>query len=89
MRGTLPRLSNTGSFFRWLEAARVPLKDLGKYAENRTAQLRAALEAKATEGGRPVQYLAGYTNKEALVQQHLERDGVAPSGLVCAAVPCA
>ena len=33
LRGTLPRLANTGSLFRWLEAAGVPLKDFAAYAE--------------------------------------------------------
>jgi hypothetical protein len=84
MRGTLPRLANTGSFYRWLEAARIPLKDFAAYAEGRTKQLREALETKATVAGRPVEYLASYTDKEALVQQRLRRDGVTPGGLVCA-----
>jgi hypothetical protein len=84
LRGTLPRLANTGGFFRWLEAAGVPLKGFSAYSEGRTRQLRAALEAKATAAGRPVEYLPGYTDKEALVQQRLRRDGVAPGGLVCA-----
>src|SRR5262249_41405878 len=78
LRGTLPRLANTGSFFRWLEAARVPLKDFPAYAEGRTKQLREALEAKAATAGRPVEYLPGYTDKEALVQQRRRRDGAAP-----------
>ena len=84
LRGTLPRLANTGSLFRWLEAAGVPLKDFAAYAEGRTKQLREDLEAKAAAAGRPVEYLAGYTDKEALVQQRLRRDGAAAGGLVCA-----
>ena len=84
LRGTLPRLANTGSFCRWLEAARVPLKDFPAYAQDRTQQLRESLEATAAAAGRPVEYLPGYANKEALVQQRLLRDGVAPGGLVCA-----
>jgi hypothetical protein len=84
LRGTLPRLANTGTFYRWLEAAGILLKDFSREAEARTQQLRKALDAKADEMGRPVQYLQGYTNKETLVQQRRQRDGVAPSGLVCA-----
>jgi hypothetical protein len=84
LRGTLPRLANTGGFYRWLEAARIPLKDFPVYAQDRTKQLREAIEAKAAEAGRPVEYLAGYTDKEALVQRRLQSDGAAPSGLVCA-----
>jgi hypothetical protein len=83
-RGTLPRLANTGSFYRWLEAAGVLLKDFSGYAEARTQQLRETLEEKAAEAGRPVEYLQGYTNKEALVQQRRHRDGAAPGGLVAA-----
>jgi hypothetical protein len=84
LRGTLPRLANTGGLYRWLEAARVPLKDFPAYAEGRTRQLRAAIEARAEKAGRPVEYLAGYTDKEALVQRRLRDDGAAPGGLVCA-----
>ena len=62
----------------------MPLKDFAAYAEGRTNQLREALETKAGAAGRPVEYRAGYTDKEALVQQRLRRAGVAPGGLVCA-----
>jgi hypothetical protein len=84
LRGTLPRLANTGSFYRWLESHGVCLTDFSRYAESRTKQLRTVLEAKAAEAARPVEYLAGYTKKEELVQQRLRRDGTAPNGLVCA-----
>jgi hypothetical protein len=84
LRGTLPRLSNTGSFYRWLEASKIRLTDFSAHAQSQTAQLREALEAKAAEAGRPVEYLAGYNNKEQLVQQRLQHDGAAANGLVCA-----
>src|SRR5262245_23136174 len=84
LRGTLPRLAHTGGLSRWLEAARVPLKDFPAYAQDRTQRLREAIAAKAAEAGRPVEYLAGYTDKEALVQRRLQGDGAAPGGLVCA-----
>jgi hypothetical protein len=84
LRGTLPRLANTGGLYRWLERAGVPLKDFPGHAEARTRQLREALEAKASEAGRPVEYLQGFTDKEALVQRRRARDGAAPGGLVCA-----
>jgi hypothetical protein len=82
LRGTLLRLANTGSFLRWLDAARVPLTEFAAYAQDRTKQLRGALEAKAADAGRPVEYLPGYTDKEALVQQRRHRDGAAPGGLI-------
>ena len=84
LRGTLPRLANTGCLFRWLQSKKILLKDFPKYAEACTQQLRETLEKKASNAGRPVEYLQGYTNKEALVQQRKLRDGVAPNGLVCA-----
>jgi hypothetical protein len=83
-RGTLPRMAGTGGLYRWLEASRILLKDFPDYAEKRTKQLRQVLEDNAAQAGRPVEYLPGYTNKEILVQNRLQRDGVAPGGLVCA-----
>jgi hypothetical protein len=62
LRGTLPRLANTASLLGLLESQGVLLKDFPKYAEARTQQLRRALEKKADEAGRPVEYLQGYTN---------------------------
>ena len=82
LRGTLPRLANTGIFYQWLSAMGVSLKDFPSYAESRTKQLRTVLESKAAEAGRPVEYLAGYTEKETLVQERLHRDGAATNGLV-------
>lgn len=83
LRGTLPRLVNTSGFARWLEASGVPLTHFAGYAEQRTKQLRKALDAKADQAGRPVEYLAGYTNKEALVQERIRTRGVTSGGLVC------
>jgi hypothetical protein len=82
LRGTLPRLANTGSLFRWLDAKGVLLKDFPGHAEACTGQLREALQNKAADAGRPVEYLQGYADKEALVQQRRLRDGVAPGGLI-------
>jgi hypothetical protein len=82
LRGMLPRLANTGSLLRWLEAKGILLKDFTDDAHDRTRQLRAALEKNADDAGRPVEYLAGYTDKEALVQQRRLRDGTAPNGLI-------
>ena len=84
LRGTLPRLANTGGLFRWLEGAGILFNDFPGYAQARTRQLREALEEKAAEAGRPVEYLHGSTNKEALVQQCRLRDGAAPGGLIAA-----
>jgi hypothetical protein len=82
LRGMLPRLANKGGLFHWLESKGILLKDFPGHAESRTQQLRETLETKASEAGRPVEYLQGYTNKEALVQQRRLRDGAAPGGLI-------
>lgn len=84
LRGTLLRLANVSGLSQWLASKRVPLKDFTAMAEDRTRQLREALEAKAAEAGRPVEYLASFTDKEDLVTHRRQRDGVAPSGLICA-----
>jgi hypothetical protein len=84
LRGTLPRLAGTRGLSRWLEAHGILLKDFPRHAESCTKQLRQALEEKADQAGRPVEYLPGYTDKEALVQQRRRRDGAAPGGLVSA-----
>jgi hypothetical protein len=83
-RGTLLRLANVDGLFGWLQAKGILLKDFPREADALTQQLREALETKALEAGRPAEYLAGYTSKEALVQERLRRDGVAPGGFVCA-----
>jgi len=84
LRGTLPRLASTGGLFRWLESKGALINDFPDLAEAHTRQLREALERTAAEAGRPVEYLPGYTNKEALVQRRRLSDGAAPDGLVCA-----
>lgn len=84
LRGTLPRLVNTDMFRTWLVGAGVPLKEFGDYANDITKELRKAVETQVQEQGRPVQYLSSYTDKEALVQKRLSREGAAPSGLICA-----
>jgi len=83
-RGTLLRLASVCGLSQWLASQRIPLKDFSAMAEGRTKELREALEERAARAGRPVEYLASFTNKEALVQQRRQRDGVAPGGLICA-----
>jgi hypothetical protein len=83
-RGTLLRLASVAGFSQWLASKPVPLKDFTAMAADRTHELREALEATATQAGRSVEYLAAFTNKEALVQERRQRDGVAPGGLICA-----
>jgi hypothetical protein len=82
LRGTLPRLANTGGLLGWLQGKGILLKDFKGQAEARTQQLRQELEEKAADAGRPLEYLPSYTDKEALVQQRRSRDGAAPGGLI-------
>jgi len=84
LRGTILQLANVAGLSGWLDAKGILLKDFLREADLLTQQLRAALETKAAAAGRPVEYLQGYTNKEALVQQRRQRDGATPGGLVCA-----
>ena len=84
LRGTLPRLANVAGLSRWLEVMGIRLTDFPREAEAYTKRLRNALDTKADAAGRPVKYLEGYTNKEVLVQQRRQCDGVTPDGLVCA-----
>jgi len=82
-RGTLPRLADVRVFSRWLQNAGVLLKGFAAYATKRTEELGQHLDQVAQEADRSVLYLAGATDKEKLVQQLRERDGVAPNGLIC------
>jgi hypothetical protein len=83
-RGTLPRLASVQGLRRWLDAGGILLRDFSHYAEERTQKLRQVLDEKASQAGRPVEYLPGYTDKEALVQKRRQRDGVGAGGLICA-----
>ena len=81
LRGTLPRLVDPDTFSTWLYSAGVPLKDFGTYTEGVTKHVRKEIEARAEQQGRPVEYLDRYTDKEALVQHRLTRQGAAPIDL--------
>jgi len=94
-RGHLARRDpRTLSLF--LARRHVRLKDFGRYAQARTAELKAHAERLAAEANRPFLYLSsphtartGYT-KEQLARDIAERDGVR-EGLVCvlsALEPC-
>src|SRR5262249_16846330 len=83
-RGTLLRLAHVAGLSNWLGAKGILLKDFPREAEALTDQLRQALDTRALEAGRPVEYLPGYTDKEALVRERRRRDGTAPGGFICA-----
>jgi len=80
LRGTLPCLASAGSLLRWLESPRILLKDFPKYANDRTAQLRETLEAKAAEAGKlntphgfDMKYFPVNTSYETIFQAHRQR----------------
>ena len=81
-RGTLRMLSTVGGMLAVLGRLGVLLKDFKTYAQRLTEQLRASVEAVGQQAGRPVRYLASYTNKEELVRGIQQREGTAASGLV-------
>lgn len=81
-RGTLRMLSTVGGMLAVLGRLGVLLKDFTAYAQRLTQQLRESVEGVGQEAGRPVRYLASYTNKEELVRGIQERDGTASNGLV-------
>ncbi len=82
-RGTLLRMAHVAGMSGWLNAHGILLKDFKEYAQDRTDQLRRSVLARAEEAGCPVEYLNSYKDKEALVQQRLQKRSVAPGDLIC------
>jgi hypothetical protein len=81
-RGSFTPLTTAGGLLMWLWRAGVLLKDFKAFAQDLTDQIRRATEAAAVAAGRPVRYLNGFVNKEALVQQIRAKQGAAASGLI-------
>ncbi len=81
-RGSLSLLTTVGGTLAWLVRAGVLLKDVMKFAENLTRQVRQATEKNAIAAGRPVRYLNHFVNKEALVRRIRDEQGLAPNGLI-------
>jgi hypothetical protein len=75
-------LNNVGGMLAVLGRLGVLLKDFTAYAERLTERLRGSIEVAGRRAGRPVQYLASYTDKEALVRGIQQREGTASNGLV-------
>jgi DNA-binding transcriptional MerR regulator len=61
---------------------RILLKDFLGHCGGLTKRLKKQCEEIAAEGGRKVEYLPGYTDKEELVQSIRQKQGVADNGLV-------
>jgi hypothetical protein len=90
LRGTKRLLAHVGGRLTFLWQERVLLKDFKTYASNITAEVRRAAEDVAERQGRPVEYLAGSTDKDACAKAIAQRDGI-EHGLVCvlkAVEPC-
>jgi hypothetical protein len=90
LRGTKRLLANVGGMLNFLWQEQVLLKDFQAYAKTRTAEVRHAAEEVANRQGRPVEYVAGSSDKEALATAIAQRDGI-EHGLVCvlkAVEPC-
>ncbi len=81
-RGTLRMLNTVGGMLAVLGRLGVLLKDFTAYAERLTERLRASVEIMGQRAGRPVRYLATYTDKEELVRGIQQREGTASHGLV-------
>jgi hypothetical protein len=81
-RGTLRPLSYVAGLLAHLSRVGVLLTGFAGHAEQVTKRLRRELEARATAAGRPVQYLPGVTDKEALVAKIRRDQGAAKDGTV-------
>jgi hypothetical protein len=81
-RGSFTPLTTVGGLLAWLWKAGVLLKDFKAFAEDFTQQIRQATEAGAIAAGRPVRYLRGFVDKEALVRRIREKEGLAADGLI-------
>lgn len=81
-RGSLRLLSNVGGTTAWLNSKGILLKDFTAFAEGLTKRLRERTQEFADQAGRPVVYLDRFCNKEELVRQIRDEQGVADNGLI-------
>ena len=81
-RGSLRLLQSEGGVATWLECIGVAVKDFLSFAEGLTKRLCRQSDRLAEAWGRKVQYLPGVVDKEDLVQEIREQEGVAENGLV-------
>ena len=81
-RGSLRLLQSEGGVAAWLGRVGVAVKSFLSFAEGLTKRFHAQANRLAEEAGRKVHYLPGVVDKEALVQEIREKQGVANNGLV-------
>lgn len=76
-------LAHVGGMMTYLSRAGVLLMKFGDFVQRKSAEMKAAVEQRAKELGRPVIYeYSSQTNKEAIALDVAERDGIR-EGLVC------
>jgi len=81
-RGSLRLLQSEGGVAAWLERVGVAVKSFLSFAEGLTKRFCERAGRLAEEAGRKVRYLPGVVDKEDLVQEIREKEGVAENGLV-------
>jgi hypothetical protein len=81
-RGTLRLLQSEGGVATWLGRVGVAVKDFLSLAEGLTKRFCRQADRLAEKAGRKVKYLPGVVDKEELVQQIRQKEGVAENGLV-------
>jgi len=81
-RGSLRMLSYVKGTAAWLNSRGVLLKEFEAFAGGLTKRLRKQTEEFARQAGRPVVYLERFCNKEELVRQMRDEQGVADNGLI-------
>jgi hypothetical protein len=82
LRGSLRLLQTEGGVVAWLGQIGVALEGFLKFAEGLTRRLCQRTEELAESAGRSVRYLPGMVDKEDLVREIREKQGVAENGLV-------
>jgi hypothetical protein len=80
-RGTLRLLQSEGGVAAWLGRVGVAVKDFLSFAEGLTQRFCRQADRLAEEAGRKVKYLPGVVDKEDLVQEIRQKEGVADNGL--------
>ena len=81
-RGSLRLLQSEGGVATWLGRVGVAVKGFLSFAEGLTKRFCEQTDRLAEEAGSKVRYLPGVVDKEALVQEIREKEGVAKNGLV-------
>jgi hypothetical protein len=81
-RGTLRLLQSEGGVATWLERIGVAVKDFLSFAEGLTKRFCQQTDKLAQAWGRKVRYLPGVVDKEDLVAQIRQKEGVAENGVV-------